>query len=200
MRRFSHQDPVTNNAYLFNKTEFLEYETYFSLLIAIPSQSPLNAPLPDTVVLNDLKCYSSNENVWLVPNFSLMKDNPKDYTVPCSVELFLSKEQNSNYLLNKIQWYHPINDAISIVKESTIIVATDGSSKIDASVFSWIISTTMNDWIISNTGICAREDNYLYKSEITAILSLIFYFWNIFKYVTTIILQSTTAHADSNSF
>ena len=143
------------------------------MLIANPSQSPPNEPLPDTAVPNDLQYYSSNKNFWLVTEFSLMKDNPRDYTIPCTVELFLSTQQNSDCLLNEIQWYHPSNDAIPMMKESTIIVASDGPSKIDASTFSCIISTTMGNWTVSNTGICAGEDNYSYRSEIMAILLLV---------------------------
>ena len=102
----------------------------------------------------------------------MMEDSTRDYMVPCSINFFLSKSQKSDYLLNEIQWSHQINDAISMMKKSIIIIATDGSSKIDA--FSWIISTKTGSQIVSNTEICAKESSYLYRSELTVNVQLFF--------------------------
>ena len=55
-----------------------------------------------------------------------------------------------------------------------IYIATDGSAKTNARTFDWIISTLSGRRILSNIGVTNGYDCYSYRSESTAIVSILY--------------------------
>ena len=201
MLRFTYRDPITEHVYLYNGEHFKKFNVILNKLFHLPKEEQqLYEQLHNNVLPNDIRNSS-----WLAPRmdpiFHPYISPANDLSIPTSFSEYVNSLPSWMHLyLTHVTILLPLSEVLNLITTESLIYGTDGSAKHNIGSFSWYLSTISGIRLVSNSGECTGRDQYSFRSESQAILSVILFHHHFGNYHEVELPSSIQIYSDSNSF